>query len=231
MNLVFLTESVDKAVGVTFSFNGNEYFIHPGIFYSYVIALIIICLCLYTNYKIKRANPNEKPKGIVLFAEFFVNMINNFTIDNLGKHKLGLAPYFGMLAVFILISNISGLFGFIPPTSDYNVTLTLAIITIVMAQYHQIKGSGFGKYLKSYAEPIIIMVPNNVLNLLTTPLSMSLRLFGNVLAGTIILSLVYGMLGYAAVVVTPFLHAYFDLFAGGIQTFVFVLLTVVTIDG
>ncbi|MFV0424495.1 MAG: F0F1 ATP synthase subunit A [Bacilli bacterium] len=231
MSSLIILAQATKPVGITFEINGTEYFIHPGIFYSYVIALFIIIFSMVVAYKVKRADPSKPPKGLVFFGEYFVTSINNFTNNNLSEGKRSLAPYLGMLAMYILISNLSGLLSFVPPTSDYNVTLTLAIVTMVMAQIYGIKTNGIKKYFVSFTEPFIFLLPNNILDLITTPLSMSLRLFGNILAGGIILSLVYSALGYFSVVVTPLLHSYFDVFAGGIQTFVFVLLTAITIEG
>lgn len=224
----------DKPLGVTLEVGGNEIFIHPGIFYSFVIAFIITIFCLYTNYKVKKANPNDVPKGVVFFGEFFVNAINEFVVSNLGEKRLNIAPYIGMLGMFLVISNLSGLLGFVPPTSDYNVTLTLAIITILMAQYYAIKDNGIKSYFKEFTEPFAFMLPSNILDLFTTPLSMSLRLFGNILAGGIIMALIYqGTMSLSpllSISVAPLFHAYFDIFAGMIQAFVFVLLTLVTIE-
>ncbi len=229
-SLNLLTE-VTKPVGITFELNGSEYFIHPGVFYSYVIALFIVVFCMLVAYKVKRADPSKPPKGLVFFGEFFVTSIDNFTKSNLSKEKWAMAPYLGMLAMFILISNLSGLLSFVPPTSDYNVTLTLALITMVLAQFYSIKVNGIKGYFVSFTKPFVFLLPNNLLDLVTTPLSMSMRLFGNVLSGAIILSLVYGGLEYFAVVFAIPLHGYFDVFAGSIQAFVFVLLTAITVEG
>ncbi|MFV0499105.1 MAG: F0F1 ATP synthase subunit A [Bacilli bacterium] len=226
---IILTE-VSKPVGISLEFANKEYFIHPGIFYSYVIALFICLFCILVAYKVKRADPSKRPKGLVFFAEYFVTSINNFTKQNLSEGRRSLAPYLGMLAMYLLISNLSGLLSFVPPTSDFNVTLTLALITIVMAQIYGIKVDGVKNYFRSFTEPYVFLLPNNLLDLITTPLSMALRLFGNVLAGAIIMSLVYNALGFISVLVAPVFHAYFDVFAGGIQTFVFVLLTAVTVE-
>lgn len=227
-NLVFLAEG---RLGVVIDVNGVEYFIHPGIFFSYVIGLAIVIFCIVAGYKVKRANPHEKPTGIVFLAEFLVKGVDSFVENTLERKMPGLGPYILTLAMFVLLSNLSGLLGFVPPTSDYNVTLTLALITIVMAQYYGIRYTGIKRYVKGFFEPYVFMMPNNLLDLITTPMSMSLRLFGNILSGVIIMTLIYQATGYLALVVAPFFHGYFDVFTGVIQTFVFVLLTIVTIDG
>ncbi len=227
----FLSEQVSKPLGIYIKSGDDTLFVHASIFYSFVIAFIIVIFSLVVKYKVSRANPLEKPRGVVWFAEYVVKNINNFTIENLGKSKLQLAPYLGMLGMYLALANLSGLLGFVAPTSDYNVTLTLAVITILLAQYYSIKDNGFGGYLKTFTKPFVFMIPNNILDLITTPLSMSMRLFGNILAGSIIMALIYNALGIVSVFLTPIFHGYFDVFAGLIQAYVFVLLTAVVIEG
>lgn len=238
MLIVSVLTQVSKPIGVTMDIGGNKVFIHPAIFFSYVIALFIVIFSMLVSYKVKRADPSKPPRGLVFFGEYFVTSINSFTKNNLSEGKMAMAPYLGMLAMFLLISNLSSLIAFVPPTSDYNVTLTLAIVTMILAQYFNIKANGFKGYLVSFTEPFVLLLPNNILDLITTPLSMSLRLFGNILAGGIIMSLIYSALSGISLyfipvvpVLTPALHAYFDVFTGGIQTFVFVLLTAITVEG
>ncbi len=228
---IFLSEDVTKPLGIYFETGDKTVFVHASIFYSFVIAFVIIAFSLVVKYKVSKANPYEKPKGVVWLAEYIVKGINEFTINSLGKDKLQLAPYLGMLGMYLALANLSGLVGFVAPTSDYNVTLTLAVITIVLAQYYSIKDNGVGGYLKTFTKPFVFMIPNNILDLITTPLSMSMRLFGNILAGSIIMALIYNATGFASVLITPIFHGYFDVFAGLIQAYVFVLLTAVVIEG
>lgn len=226
-----LSEEISKPLGIYFETGSGEIFIHAGIVTSFIIAFIIVILSICINVAVKRADPQKKPGGLVLFGEFIVTSINKFTVTNLGENKIGLAPYLATLGIFLVIANLSGLLGFVAPTSDFNVTFTLALITIVLAQYHSIKDNGFKGYLKTFKEPFVFMLPNNILDLITTPLSMAMRLFGNILAGAVVMSLVYGALGYVSVFVAPLFHGYFDVFAGLIQAYVFVLLTAVVIEG
>lgn len=127
--------------------------------------------------------------------------------------------------VFIFISNTSGLFGLRPPTADYGTTLALALITFVLIQFSAFKTKKLG-VIKELFEPIPILFPINLIGEFATPLSMSLRLFGNIMAGTIMMALWYGLLPvFAKLGIPAFLHVYFDLFSGAIQTFVFAMLT------
>jgi F-type H+-transporting ATPase subunit a len=89
------------------------------------------------------------------------------------------------------------------------------------------KAKGIGAYLKGFAEPIFILLPLNIIGELATPISLSFRLFGNILGGVIIMYLLYS----AVPVLIPILpHIYFDLFAGILQTFIFVMLSMVFIS-
>ena len=127
--------------------------------------------------------------------------------------------------VFIFFANTSGLFGLRPPTADYGTTLALALITFVLIQYSAFKTSKLHVFTDLF-KPIPILFPINLIGEFATPLSMSLRLFGNIMAGTIMMALWYGLLPWLAQLGIPaFLHMYFDLFSGAIQTFVFAMLT------
>ena len=154
-----------------------------------------------------------------------------------GKTRDRLVPFIGTLAVYLACANLFGLLGFTPPTSDYNVTLALAIITFVMTQYYGLKTNGLGGYIKGYFEPMPLLVPLNIIGELANPISLSFRLFGNILSGGIILGLIYGAfeglgrIGWIAPIITPVFHAYFDVFSGLIQTFIFIMLTMVFVGG
>ena len=132
---------------------------------------------------------------------------------------------------FILCANLIGLIGLAPPTSDYSVTLTLALITFTLTQYYGLKNSGLGGYLKGFTEPIPLLTPLNIIGELANPISLSFRLFGNVLAGVLIMTLFYHAVGYFAPIIAPPFHAYFDVFSGVLQSFIFTMLTMVFIGG
>ena len=163
-----------------------------------------------------------------------VEMIDKLLVDTMGsKHGMRFANYVGSLLIFLILCNLSGLLGLRPPTADFGVTLPLALITWVLIQYNGIKYQKWGK-LKSLFEPVFVFFPVNVISEVSTPISMSLRLFGNMFSGTIMMSLVYGLIRVGSVslaIVWPAaLHAYLDLFAGALQAYVFVMLTMVFIS-
>ena len=136
--------------------------------------------------------------------------------------------YIGSLFLFLLISNISGLLGLRPPTADYGVTFPLGIITFVLIQYNNIKWNKFRAFTDLF-QPIPVLFPIKLIGELAVPFSISLRLFGNVVSGTVIMALIYGLLSKVAILWPGILHAYFDIFSGAIQTYVFCMLRMVFI--
>ena len=155
-----------------------------------------------------------------------LEMMDGVVQSSMFRHWGKYANYILTIFMFLLFSNISGLFGLRPPTADYGVTLPLALITFVLIQFNAFKWKGVGGYVKDLMDPIPLFLPINIISEFATPVSLSLRLFGNVMAGTIMLALYYGMLPVLATVVIPsFLHAYLDLFSGAIQAYVFCMLS------
>ena len=124
-----------------------------------------------------------------------------------------------------MFSNFSGLFGLRPPTADYGITFPLAIITFVLIHYNELKHQKLKGVLKGLCDPWPIWAPINIIGNLAVPISLSLRLFANILSGTAIMTLIYVLLSKIAYVWPAALHVYFDLFSGSIQTYVFCMLT------
>lgn len=212
----------------------KEIWLHESIFSSYLIVILVSIFSLIIYSKIKKADIREKPRGVLHFVEIAVEGINGLTEQVMGKHNLGFAAYMLTVAVFLFFANLSGLVGLVPPTSDYNVTLSLALITFVLIHFFSIKTKGLGGYLKQFAEPIPLLLPINILGEIANPISLSFRLFGNVLSGALIMSLVYSGISLISKALIPLvawpLHGYFDIFSGLLQTFIFVMLSMTYIN-
>lgn len=213
--------------------------IHITLQVELVFSLIIIgalcCLFVYTGRKIKAADPLERPKGIVLVCETGVEMVYNYMKSIMpSQFEKNYYPYFAVMFVYLVCSNLSGLIGFDAPTSNYSITLSITLITFVLIQYTSIKTKGGLTYIKDLVWP-----PTNLLGTIAPLVSLSMRLFGNILSGTILMGLVYSFTGWLSSfiipvnflgpIVAPILHVYFDLFAGCIQTLVFVTLSSILI--
>jgi F-type H+-transporting ATPase subunit a len=170
------------------------------------------------------------PRPIQTLGELFVDLLYGLTEDALGKDMAQkYAPLICALFMFLLISNWIGLVPHLEePTKDLNTTLGLGLMGFVIAHYAGIKSKGFKAYIKEYFQPIFFMMPLNLIGELAKIVSISFRLFGNIMGGSIII-LVVSYLVYS-VILPPFLYAFFGLFVGTIQAFVFTMLTVVYIS-
>ena len=185
--------------------------------------LIIIGLCASNKKSIL-------PRPIQSLGELIVSLLYELTEDALGEDLAKTyAPLICALFMFLLFSNWLGLIPHLEePTKDLNTTLGLGIMGFVIAHYAGIKSKGIKAYLKEYFQPIFFMMPLNVIGELAKIVSISFRLFGNIMGGSIII-LVVSYLTYS-IILPPFLYAFFGLFVGTIQAFVFTMLTVVYIS-
>ena len=198
-----------------------------------LVVLTLTIFALFANRAIKAADPNEVPGTFLNIIEYLVETVDNLTRANMGeKHGWKFSNYIGTLFAFLLVANLSGLFGLRPPTADYGVTLGLALITFVLIHYNGFKYEKAGHVGKLF-QPLLL-TPINIIGEIATPLSMSLRLFGNILSGTVMMGLLYGLLPkLLQFFIWPIfggLHAYFDVFSGAIQSYVFCMLTMVFIS-
>lgn len=178
--------------------------------------LTLICIILVRNLKVE--HPGKKQ----LILETMVGKAHDFFYGLVGEHGKGYIPYLMTVIIYIGISNLIGYFGFKPPTKDMNVTLGLSVMSILLIEYAGIHKRGGKGWLKSFIEPIPILLPINILELFIKPLSLCMRLFGNVLGAFVIMELIKILV--PLIVPIP-LSLYFDLFDGLIQAYVFVFLT------
>ena len=192
-----------------------------------IVMLVLIGFAFVINRKMKHAT--DVPDTLQNIAELIVEKLDGMVENVMGENSRKFKNYISTIFLFILFSNISGLFGLRPPTADYGTTLPLALITFVMIQYQGIKWQKWGK-LKGLFEPIFLFFPINVISEFATPVSLSLRMFANILSGTMMMALIYGLLPKFLLWVWPAaLHAYLDVFAGALQAYVFAMLTMVFI--
>ena len=149
-----------------------------------IVTIFMAAVLFYINKKLKEFDPLSEPKGIVLLV--------GKTNERLAKY---LTPYIMTVAAYIFLCNISGLFALETPTSNLSVTLVLAAVTCILIEVYSAKERGTKGYIKSWFEPFAPFVILNVMSKFSTLLSLSLRLFGNILSGGILMSVIYQMLG------------------------------------
>ena len=200
---------------------------HVGLF---IISVLLIILMIVGHRKIVKADPMAKPKGLQNLLELFVQMMDNMVDTSMGKNGRRYRNWICMIFMFIIFCNVSGLFGLRPPTADYGVTLPLGLITFALIQIAGIKAQKI-RHVTNLFKPSPILFPINLIGEVAVPLSLSLRLFGNIMSGTILMGLIYGLLPSAITVGIPaVIHIYCDIFSGAIQTYVFCMLTMVYIN-
>lgn len=211
------------------NFFGSEVYITTTHVCLFIVFLALVAFALVVNITMKRGT--TVPGGVQNVAEFYVEMLDGVVKNNMFRHWRKYANYILTIFLFILVANISGIFGLRPPTADFCVTLTLALITFAVIQFNAVRTHGPLGYLKSLTQPLPLLFPINVIGEIATPVSLSLRLFGNIMGGTVMLALYYGLLPKLATLGIPvFLHVYLDIFSGAIQTYVFCMLTMVFVN-
>ena len=215
-----------------YSFFGHEGWITTSHVCILIVMLIIIGFAIAANRAMRKAT--EVPKGLQNVVELMVEKLDGMVDSPMGKNAPRFYNYIGTVFIFILLSNISGLLGLRPPTADYGVTLPLGILTFVLIHFNQFKHQKLKDIWVDMCSPLPpwlpIWFPINLISEIAVPVSLSLRLFANVLSGTVMMALVYGLLGWFATIWPAALHVYFDLFSGAIQTYVFCMLTMTYIN-
>jgi F-type H+-transporting ATPase subunit a len=210
-------------------YNGNEFIIPNTTISAIIIAIFLIIVAVIVSLKIKKAKAEEAPSGFLNVIELLVETMDNMVKSNMGEKNMSFSPFILTLMVFIAACNLSGLFGLTPPTSDFGFIFMVALIVFIIAQINHMKSIGIPKYLKGFTEPYALMTPLNIISELSNPISMSFRVFGNILSGGLVTTLLYTALGNFSPLIAP-LHIYLDIFVGLLQAFVFVMLTMVSIN-
>jgi F-type H+-transporting ATPase subunit a len=218
----------------------------PGEIYSSIlVVLIIFVICVAIYVKVKKTDPLAKPKGIVHLAEILVTTIDGMVKNYMGPKMSFLGGYFTALAMYLFLGFTFSLFGLPSPTTYLMVPLIFALITFLLIHGVSIYFTKW-KYFKRYTSPVFIFLPINLITMWAPVLSLSFRLFGNALAGWVLMAIIYDALEglstaifaflpaglnsiFVAPLVASWLHIYFDLISAFIQTMVFLTLSMIFI--
>lgn len=185
---------------------------------SWVVVAALVAIALFLTTGMKVQNPGKRQ----IVAETVVTWLDGFTKKMLGPDAAEYSTWIATVLLYIGLANIMGIFGMKPPTKDMNETAALALTSIVLIEAAGIRKRKVGGWLHSFAEPIAIVTPINILEIFIRPLSLCMRLFGNVLGSFVIMELIENLV---PVVVPMIFSLYFDIFDGFIQAYVFVFLT------
>ncbi|MEK6656202.1 MAG: F0F1 ATP synthase subunit A [Nitrospirota bacterium] len=204
-------------------------FIHIAGIPEYIVYTWVIMGILFATAFAASRGIKPLPAGIQNFFEMVVDGIMKFMEDIIGHHSRQYLPLIGALTFFILLSNLIGLIpGFMSPTSNINTTAACAIIVFFATHYYGVKAHGIG-YLKHFIGPAWwlapLMIPLEIIGHLARVLSLSLRLFGNIFGEDLVLL----VLVFIVPILVPLPMMFLAVFTSVVQTFVFVLLTMIYI--
>lgn len=207
---------------------GQDFWITTTTIGMWILSIIILIIAVLANRTLKRAS--DVPNTFQNALEYAYEMLEKMGEGILGGNTRKFINYIGTIFLFILFCNLGGLLGLRPPTADYGVTFLLGVFTFLIVNYQGIKNRGV-RHFTSLFEPIPVLFPINLIGEFANPISISLRLFANMLSGVIITGLWYGMMPiFASIAIPAALHVYCDLFSGCIQTYVFCMLTMVYVN-
>lgn len=215
-----------------------------GVVTSLIVILIMIILAIYIGIRAHFQDPLKRPKGLLFIAEIGVNFFENMAEGLLGKRFRIFGGYLMAIGVYMFLAFIFGLTGLPSPITYMAIPLSLGLSTFMLIHATAIKYNKF-RYFKRYIEPVPVFLPVNLISMWAPLLSLTLRIFGNAISGFVIMSIIYAgletasasifaalepMIGewnqvFLAPLVTWVFHLYFDLWAGFIQTTVFLSLT------
>lgn len=208
---------------------GSEVWITETIVNTWFIMALLIGVAIIARIKLK--NFKTIPRGFQNVIEVIVETFDKFVGETLGEKLSYIGPWFFMVFMFFLSSAWLSIFGIRPPTADWATTIAFAVATfllmLIMGFKHQ-----KGQYLRTFFQPHFIFFPLNIIGEMAKPVSLSFRLFGNMLSGTIILTLYYALTPlFVQFGIPALLHAFFDVIIGALQTYIFVILSLMYIKG
>ncbi|MDR0409948.1 MAG: F0F1 ATP synthase subunit A [Spirochaetaceae bacterium] len=235
-----LMKSLDIETVFTITIAGHSIPVTETVVVSWVVMLLlIIAAFIFTR------NMRQVPRGAQAIVEACVDFLNNFSKNQFGKYSGIFGPYIGTLFLFLLLSNIipaitpvfaagkEPLFEIKPPTRDVNLCAALALVSILLTFFSGLVVRGPLGWFKNLFHPVPVMLPFNLMEYVIKPLSLCLRLFGNILGAFIIMSLINialaNAISFSMVIPIPF-SLYLDFFDGFVQALVFTFLTALYIS-
>jgi F-type H+-transporting ATPase subunit a len=218
---IFFITKLLEAIGL-----GHFAHAYPQVTYTWLIMLFLIVVSFLAVKSVKMV-----PGGGQNFFELVISGIENFQVETMGEHGRSVFPLIATLGIFIFFSNVLGLIpGFYSPTASINTTLACALIVFFTTEIIGIKTHGF-KYIKQYLGPVWwlapLMLPIEIISHLSRVLSLTLRLFGNIMGEDLVVIILIFLAGKF---LAPLPMMFLALFTSFIQAFVFALLSMIYIS-
>ena len=213
---------------------------------SFIVMIIIAIFSFVIYFVFRKADPYKKANGFVAVISGLVEMVENYTISSMGKKWKNFTGYTMALGLYIFTCFFIGMTGLPAPLVSLTMPLSIGLMTFLLIHITAIRAKKW-KYFKRYTEPFAIFLPVNLISMWAPLLSITLRLFGNAIAGYCLLTLAYFYLEKAssllfsfiasganqiflAWLVTPWLHLFLDMFIGAIQTLIFTTITMIWVS-
>ena len=216
---------------------------------SLIVMVIVALLFIIAGIMARFHDPLKPSKGLLFVAETLIGFFDGLVEELMGSKFKGMGGFITAVASYLFIAFIFGLTGLPSPVTYMAIPLSMGFLTFGMIHITSMRFTKF-RYFKRYIEPNPVFLPINLISMWAPVLSLSLRLFGNALAGFVIMSLIYagfdqlsaacinlvsswteaGSWNFVAPIPAAILHCYFDLFSGFIQTTVFIFLSMILIS-
>lgn len=208
----------------------------PNVVSTIIVVGVLSIIFVITGLRIDKQDPKEAPKGFLFLCVLAVDFFNDFIREHLSGNKYKIfGPYLFAILIFLSTANTIALIGLRPPLANLGVAMSFTVISFFAFNIAEFRFNGLKGKIKSLIGPVKpiapLMLPINLIGEISTPLTMGLRLFGNLMSGAVIAAMVYTALHWSAgIFAGVFVHAVFDIFFGLIQAFVFFMLSVVNLS-
>ncbi len=206
----------------------------PHVFNGIIVSVILLVIVILGYNQLKRTEDDVVPESKLTFrnlVEIMVESLSNIVVDTMGPRGKEFVLIVGTLALFILFNNLSGLVpGFLPATDNVNTTFACSLTVFFMTHYYGFKEHGM-KYLKQFVGPMWalapLMIPVELIGHIARPLSLGLRLFGNITGDHLVTAIFFSLVP----ILIPLVPMFLGLFVAFVQTFVFMLLSMAYFSG
>lgn len=209
---------------------------------SNIMMLLVTCIIVFLIAFISTRKLAIKPTGMQNFFEWIMDFVKGIIKSNIDWKTGGRFHILGItLILFLFVSNVLGLplavvwkgeLWWKSPTADPMITLTLAVMVIGLSHYYGLKMKGAKGYGQDFLKPLPFLLPLNIIGEFASTLTLGLRLYGNIYAGEVLIALIAGLgassvFGLVGAILPGIAWMGFSIFVGAIQSFIFVMLTMV----
>jgi F-type H+-transporting ATPase subunit a len=202
---------------------GREVWVTDTVISMWIICAVMIAFAIVVRTKLNKFK--DAPRGFQNAVELMVETMDGFVSESISPRHAYFGKWFFGVFAFLILSNMSALVKLRPPTADLAMTAALAVTSFFLIHFVGII-TAKKRYFKEYIEPIPLFLPVHLISELAVPVSLSFRLFGNILGGFIIMELIYALLPVFFRVALPApLHIYFEIFAAALQSYIFCVLS------